>query len=118
MSQLHGHGPSRATIPKFRSLKSAAINPDEVQSKRFTRRSLMLGAGGIGLFGLLAGKLYNLQGIEGRKYKSLAEDNRLATRFLLSRRGRIFDRSRTPIDSNAQNLSILLIPEQAKNIAA
>ena len=118
MSQLHGHGPSRATIPKFRSLKSAAINPDEVQSKRFTRRSLMLGAGGIGLFGLLAGKLYNLQGIEGRKYKSLAEDNRLATRFLLSRRGRIFDRSRTPIASNAQNLRILLIPEQAKNIAA
>ena len=76
-----------------------------------------MGVGGLGLFGLLASKLYNLQNIEGRKYKSLAQDNRIATRFLPSIRGKIYDRTRTLIASNSQNMRVLLIPDQANNIA-
>ena len=71
----------------------------------------------MGLFGLLAGKLHNLQNIEGRKYKSLAEDNHISTRFLPTIRGKIYDRSHTLIATNSQNLRILVIPDQAKNLA-
>ncbi|MCF6198321.1 MAG: penicillin-binding protein 2 [Hyphomicrobiaceae bacterium] len=90
---------------------------EQVQRNRFTRRTLLLGASGMGLFGLLASKLYNLQNIEGRKYKSLAEDNRITTRFLPPVRGKIYDRNHMLIATNAQNLRVLIIPERAKNVA-
>ena len=66
--------------------------------------------------GCWPGKLHNLQNIEGRKYKSLAQDNRIATRFLPSVRGKIYDRTKTLIASNSQNLRVLLIPDEADNI--
>ncbi len=91
-------------------------DPAEIQRKRFTRRTLLLGAGGVGLFGLLGSKLYTLQNIEGRKYKSLAEDNRITTRFLAPVRGKIFDRNHMLVATNDQNLRILIIPEKAENI--
>ena len=115
MSRLHDNGSRRTSS---RGLKKPDKNPDEIQSSRFTRRTIILGAGGLGLFGLLAGKLYNLQRIEGRKYKSLAEDNRLATRFAPAIRGKIYDRSNTLLASNRQNLRVLLVPQQAENVAA
>jgi penicillin-binding protein 2 len=87
------------------------------RDRRFTRRSLMLGAGGMGLFGLLAGKLYNLQGIEGRRYRSLAEDNRIALRFAPSVRGRIFDAGGELTARNEENLRILIVPGEAGNVA-
>jgi penicillin-binding protein 2 len=93
-----------------------AMDDEQMRDKRFTRRSLMLGAGGAGLFGLLGGKLYNLQSIEGRRYRSLAEDNRMALRFTSSVRGRIFDNGGRLIASNRENLRILIIPAEAGNI--
>ncbi len=89
----------------------------QIQRNRFTRRSVLLGAGGVGLFGLLGTKLYNLQNIEGRKYKSLAEDNRISTRFLAPVRGKIYDRNHLLIATNDQNLRVMIVPERAENIA-
>ncbi len=117
LSRLQGSARHKAPHRRL-SPPHETQDPGEIQRKRFTRRTLMLGAGSLGLFGLLAGKLYNLQNIEGRKYKSLADDNRLATRFLPSIRGRIYDRGHELVASNTENLRILLIPDQAKNIEA
>ncbi len=121
MSQLHQKGTDPRASQSghgspYRKM-GTPLDAQSLQNKRFTRRTLMLGAGGLGLFGLLASKLYNLQNIEGRKYNSLAQDNRTATRFLPSIRGKIYDRTKTLIASNSQNLRVLLIPDQADNIS-
>ncbi len=121
MGKLHKKGPrlpvGQSARGSSRRTIAAPKDPQTIQSDRFTRRTVLLGAGGLGLFGLLASKLHNLQNIEGRKYKSLAEDNRTATRFLPSIRGKIYDRTKTLIASNSQNLRVLLIPDQADNVA-
>lgn len=117
IKHLQGHHKNRSIHRAPHTPKPVPKDPALIQNNRFTRRTLMLGAGGIGLFGLLTGKLYNLQSIEGRKYKSLAEDNRINTRFLPSVRGKIFDRLGTLVASNVQSLRVLLIPDRAKNIA-
>ncbi|MCP4935415.1 MAG: penicillin-binding protein 2, partial [bacterium] len=121
MGQLHKKAKplSGGQSARYSSHRTKATPKDtqSIQSDRFTRRTVLLGAGGLGLFGLLASKLYNLQNIEGRKYKSLSEDNRTATRFLPSIRGKIYDRTQTLIASNSQNLRVLLIPDKANNVA-
>ena len=42
----------------------------------FTRRALLLGAGQVGVLGVLAAKLYQVQVEEGARYATLAETNR------------------------------------------
>ena len=58
----------------------------------FARRALLLGAGQLGLFGLLAGRLYYLQVVSADEYALLADENRINHRLLPPARGRIFDR--------------------------
>ena len=58
MAQLQGKAVrrrSRSTGHRRRKEASSQTS-DAIQNKRFTRRTLLLGAGGFGLFGLLAGK--------------------------------------------------------------
>ncbi len=118
MAKLHRNGTPSSGNRVAGLPKDPAPDPEKIQSKRFTRRLFMLGAGSAGLFGLLGQKLHTLQNIEGRKYKSMAEDNRLSVRFSPATRGRILDRTHTPIASNIQNLRVLLVPERADDIAA
>jgi penicillin-binding protein 2 len=82
----------------------------------FSRRAMLLGAGQVALFGLLAGRLYDLQVIEGEKYALAADDNRINVRVLAPMRGEIRDRFGRVVATNAQKLRVLLTPEAAGDL--
>ncbi len=84
----------------------------------FSRRALMLGAGQLGLFGLLAGRLYYLQVASAERYALLADENRINHRLLLPARGRIFDRHGVALARNKPTYRVLVIPEQTIDMLA
>ena len=86
------------------------------QSGVFTRRALLLGAGQLGVLGVLAGKLYQVQVVEGDRYATLAESNRISARLTAPPRGRILDRFGTIVASNKLNWRALLTVEQTDSV--
>jgi penicillin-binding protein 2 len=88
---------------------------DKSRYATFTRRTLMVSGGMGAVFATLAGRLYQLQVIEGAEFKAKAEDNRVSVRLLAPPRGRILDRFAVALADNRRNYRILLIPEQASD---
>ncbi len=86
---------------------------DKSRYATFTRRSLGLGGGMTLVFGILAGRLYQLQIRDGDQYMTEAEDNRINERLLAPPRGRIFDRFGVELANNRRNYRVLLVAEQA-----
>ncbi|MBN9546743.1 MAG: penicillin-binding protein 2 [Alphaproteobacteria bacterium] len=86
---------------------------DKSRYATFTRRSLGLGGGMALVFGILAGRLYQLQIRDGDQYMTQAEDNRINERLLAPPRGRIFDRFGVELANNRRNYRVLLVAEQA-----
>lgn len=86
------------------------------QKRRFTRRVLMLGAGQLGLFGVLGWRLRQLQVLEAPKYALLAEENRINIQLLAPSRGLIFDRFGKPVATNTDSMRVFIVPELSKNI--
>ncbi len=84
----------------------------------FTRRALLLGAGQVGVLGLLAAKLYQVQVEEGAKYTTLAESNRISARLIAPPRGRILDRFGAVVGGNKLNWRALLMVEETADVAA
>jgi penicillin-binding protein 2 len=84
----------------------------------FTRRALLLGAGQLGLFGLLAGRLYYLQVVSADEYALLADENRINHRLLPPARGRIFDRHGVPLARNIPTYRVLVVREQTADMRA
>ena len=84
----------------------------------FTRRALLMGAGQVGVFGLLAAKLYQVQVTEGDRYSTLAESNRLSARMIAPPRGRILDRFGAVVGGNRLNWRALLTVEEAEDVDA
>lgn len=82
------------------------------------RRALLVGGVQIGLIGLLAGRLVQLQVLEGERYSRRAEDNRTAERLLAPERGEILDRRGRPLARNRETYRLLLVPEKAGPIDA
>src|ERR1700733_15105378 len=89
---------------------------DSERARLFTRRAILVGAAQAGLFSLLAGRLYYLQVIEGEKYRTLAEENRVNLRLIAPPRGQILDRIGTPLALNEQNYRVVLLPEQVDDL--
>ena len=85
---------------------------DKLQKELLTRRSLLLGAGKIGLLSMLLGRLFYLQIIDGKKYKTLADENRISTRPLLPERGMIVDRFGKPLAMSHESYRLLFMPDQ------
>ncbi len=85
---------------------------DSERARLFTRRAVLLGGAQFGLFSLLAGRIYYLQIIQGDKYRTLAEENRINLRLIAPPRGQILDRSGIPLAVNQQNYRVVLLPEQ------
>lgn len=77
----------------------------------------MLGAGQIGLFGLLGWRLRQLQVLEAPKYSLLAEENRINIQLLPPSRGLIFDRFGKPLATNTDRMRVFIVPELSKNIS-
>ncbi len=84
----------------------------------FTRRALLLGGAQIAAFGALGAKLYQVQVVEGARYATLAETNRISARLIAPPRGRLLDRFGVPVAGNKLNWRALLIAEQTSDISA
>jgi penicillin-binding protein 2 len=84
----------------------------------FTRRGLLIAGVQVAAFGALAARLYQVQVVEGGKYATLADTNRISTRLIAPPRGRLLDRTGQPVANNRQNWRALLIAEQADDVGA
>src|SRR6267142_94147 len=91
---------------------------ENIRSRLFTRRALLLGGAQTALLATLAGRLYYLQVMQAGRYAVLADENRISLRLLAPPRGRIVDRFGVPLAVNSQNYRIVVIPEQAGDIEA
>lgn len=81
-----------------------------------TRRAAMLGVGGLGVFGVLASRLYYLQVSQAENYKVLSDKNRFNFNVIIPERGRILDRFGEPLATNKQDFRLVIVPERIKNI--
>lgn len=90
------------------------------ESKRtgvFTRRAVLVAGAQVATLGLLAAKLYQVQVVEGARYATLAETNRVSARLIAPPRGRLLDRTGNPLANNDQNWRALLIAEQTEDVS-
>ena len=84
----------------------------------FTRRALLIGGAQLGALGFLGARLYQVQVIEGARYATLADTNRVSTRLIAPPRGRLLDRFGTVIAGNKLNWRALLVAEQTDDVDA
>jgi len=85
---------------------------DQSRYATFTRRTLIATGGVTAIFGVLTGRLYQLQILEGDQFKTKSEENRISQRLVAPLRGRILDRFGVELANNRRNFRVLLIPEQ------
>ncbi len=86
---------------------------DAEQSKTFTRRTVLIGAGQFVLFSVLVGRVLYLQVIEGVKYKKLSDKNYLKVRFIPASRGKILDNHGEVLADNIDSYNVFLVPEDS-----
>ncbi len=89
---------------------------DHSRHKTFTRRALVLGGAKLVLLSALVGRMYYLQVVESRRYRMLAEDNRINLRLLVPPRGRILDRSGVLMADNEKNYRVVIVTEQTPDL--
>src|SRR6266481_2012882 len=94
------------------------MRPEAQRQRLLSRRAALLGAGQVILLGALAGRMYELQILESDRYTMLADENRINLRLLPPPRGRILDRFGVPLADNHQNYRLVIVAEQAGDIAA
>lgn len=82
----------------------------------FSRRAFVLAGFQGALMITLGARLGWLQIAEGKKYKTLADNNRINLRLLQPSRGQIVDRFGVPLAINRQNFYLLIIPEQTESV--
>ncbi len=92
------------------------VNAENKRSGIFTRRALLLGAAQVATFGALAAKLYQVQIVEGQRYATLAESNRISARLIAPPRGRIMDRAGIVVGGNRLNWRALLTAEMTTDV--
>ncbi len=68
--------------------------------------------------GVLGARLYQVQVVDGARYATLAESNRVSSRLIAPPRGRILDRSGTVVAGNKLNWRALLIAEETDDVGA
>ena len=81
-----------------------------------SRRTAIMAFGGLGVFGVLSARLYQLQVLEAEDYLALSDNNRFNFNMLLPERGQIRDRYGVTLAKNSQNYRLVIIPERTKEI--
>ena len=98
--------------------RSTADRLNEKQRQGVSRRAVFLGGVQLAGFGLLAGRMYQLQVLEADRYAMLADENRINVRFSVPTRGLIVDRFGQPLATNRTTYRIAVVPEQAGDLKA
>ena len=80
--------------------------------KVFNRRALLVAGGELFLFSILAGRLYQLQIVDGAKYKKLSEKNSVRIKLIAPPRGIIKDRFGVEMAINKNSYGVQMIPEE------
>lgn len=86
------------------------------QEKLFTRRALIVTGAQLGLMGVLAGRMFQLQVVDREKYLTLAEENRINMSLIAPERGMIYDRFDVPLAINVQDFRLLLVAERTPDV--
>jgi len=89
--------------------------PDDI-ANMMSRRSALIGMGGLSIFTVLASRLYYLQVIRAEDYKVLSDKNRFNFNTVMPERGQILDRFGVPLATNKQDFRLVLVPERVNNI--
>ncbi|MEO1649464.1 MAG: penicillin-binding protein 2 [Pseudomonadota bacterium] len=84
----------------------------------FTRRAAVLALAQTVGFGVLAGRLYQLQVMEGNRFAPLADSNRTTRHALAPIRGLIYDRAGRVLADNIEDFRLTFTPSLAKGQAA
>ena len=96
-------------------MKEWQLNSNPATSDALKRRVVIFGiCFGIILLGLFI-RLWNLQVIQGEKFRTLSEDNRIAYRLVQSPRGMVLDSQGELLADNRASFNIYLIRENVKN---
>ncbi len=82
----------------------------------FTRRTIIVAAGGSLLVTGLLARMYQIQVLEEEKYATLADKNRVSVQLVPPLRGKIFDRFGVELAKNRKNFRVLIIPAQTQDI--
>jgi penicillin-binding protein 2 len=82
----------------------------------FTRRALFVMAAQTAALGVLASKLYRVQVLEGARYATLADTNRISARLIAAPRGRILDRFGQVAAGNNITWRALLLAEETTDL--
>ena len=93
------------------------MNRNTEKSRLLTRRTAVIVIANILLFFVLLFRLYYLQVYEASKYKTMSDENRISTRFMLAPRGTIYDRNGEVIAKNEQDFQAVMLAEQTPDIA-
>ena len=104
-------------LPKKKKSPSVAAKKKN-HSISFSRRAFVIGGLKVGILGVLAGRLAWLQIVEGQKYATLAEENRINTKMIPPSRGEIIDRFGVPLAINNTDFQVLVLPEQTDDLEA
>lgn len=91
---------------------------NEQRRRGISRRAMLLGGLQLAGFGVLTGRMYQLQVVDADRYAVLADRNRISIRFSVAARGLIVDRFGLPLADNRISYRIAVIPEQAGDLPA
>jgi penicillin-binding protein 2 len=84
----------------------------------FSRRAALVTSAQVGLFGLVLGRLYQLQVLERDRFVEMADENRVSPRLYAPSRGRILDRHGVPLAVNRNTYRVTFIPELSASLDA
>ena len=92
------------------------LTQNTIDKTLVTRRTAVLSAGGIGIFGILGARLYQLQVLQAEDYRALSDNNRFNFNMLLPERGEIRDRFGIALARNRQNFRLVMIAERTNEV--
>ena len=79
------------------------------------RRSFLLLLGKFGLFSMVGWRLFDIQILQSKKYKTLSTDNQINFEILLPLRGEILDRTLVPLAVTKPSYQVYAVLKSIEN---
>lgn len=86
------------------------------RARQLTRRAFLISGLQLGVFALIAGRLYQLQVLEANKYQTMADENRISQRLLIPQRGQIKDRNGVALALNQPSFRLIIDPDDTDDV--